>query len=30
MGNPALIRARARSRHKSDVRDAQLMLDLLI
>jgi transposase len=30
IGNPALIRARARSRHKSDNRDAQLILDLLI
>ncbi|MCA1624099.1 MAG: IS110 family transposase [Acidobacteria bacterium] len=30
VGNPALIRARARSRHKSDNRDAQLILDLLV
>ena len=30
IGNPALIRARARSRHKSDARDAQLILDLLV
>jgi transposase len=30
IGNPALIRARARSRHKSDNRDAQLILDLLV
>ncbi len=30
IGNPALIRARARSRHKSDERDAQLILDLLV
>lgn len=29
MGNPAAIRARARSRHKSDKRDAELLLDLL-
>jgi transposase len=30
VGNPTLIRARARSRHKSDNRDAQLILDLLV
>ena len=30
IGNPTLIRARARSRHKSDSRDAQLILDLLV
>lgn len=30
VGNPTLIRARARSRHKSDKRDADLLLDLLI
>jgi transposase len=30
LGNPALIRARARSRHKSDRRDADLILDLLL
>jgi transposase len=30
IGNPALIRAKARSRHKSDNRDAQLILDLLV
>ena len=30
VGNPNLIRARARSRHKSDKRDADLILDLLI
>lgn len=30
VGNPTLIRARARSRHKSDARDAQLILDLLV
>jgi transposase len=30
VGNPSLIRARARSRHKSDERDAQLILDLLL
>lgn len=30
IGNPTLIRARARSRHKSDNRDAQLILDLLV
>lgn len=30
VGNPTLIRARARSRHKSDKRDADLILDLLI
>lgn len=29
LGNPATIRARARSRHKSDKRDAELLLDLL-
>ena len=29
VGNPATIRARARSRHKSDKRDAELVLDLL-
>ena len=29
-GNPVLIRARARSRHKSDKRDADLILDLLV
>ena len=28
VGNPTLIRARARSRHKSDKRDADLILDL--
>jgi transposase len=28
--NPTLIRARARSRHKSDKRDADLILDLLV
>jgi len=30
VGNPSLIRARARSRHKSDRRDAELILDLLV
>lgn len=30
VGNPSLIRARARSRHKSDRRDADLILDLLL
>src|SRR5688500_3274733 len=30
VGNPNLIRARARSRHKSDNRDADLILDLLL
>ena len=30
VGNPTLIRARARARHKSDKRDADLMLDLLL
>lgn len=30
VGNPTAIRARARSRHKSDKRDAELLLDLLI
>src|SRR4051812_36994224 len=30
VGNPNLIRARARSRHKSDKRDADLILDLLL
>jgi transposase len=30
VGNPTLIRARARSRHKSDKRDAELILDLLL
>lgn len=30
VGNPSLIRARARSRHKSDRRDAELILDLLM
>lgn len=30
VGNPCLIRARARSRHKSDKRDANLILDLLV
>ncbi len=30
VGNPTLIRARARSRRKSDNRDAQLILDLLV
>lgn len=30
VGNPTLIRARARSRHKSDKRDAELILDLLM
>jgi transposase len=30
VGNPSLIRARARSRHKSDKRDADLVLDLLL
>ena len=30
VGNPGLIRARARSRHKSDERDALLILDLLL
>jgi transposase len=30
VGNPTLIRARARSRHKSDKRDADLLLDLLL
>lgn len=30
VGNPSLIRARARSRHKSDKRDAELILDLLV
>lgn len=29
VGHPALIRARARARHKSDKRDAELLLDLL-
>ena len=29
VGNPTAIRARARSRHKSDKRDADLLLDLL-
>jgi transposase len=29
VGHPAAIRARARSRHKSDKRDAELLLDLL-
>lgn len=29
LGNPSAIRARARSRHKSDKRDAELVLDLL-
>lgn len=29
-GNPVAIRARARSRHKSDKRDAELLLDLLL
>lgn len=29
IGNPSAIRARARSRHKSDKRDAELLLDLL-
>ena len=29
VGNPTTIRARARSRHKSDKRDAELLLDLL-
>ena len=29
IGNPTAIRARARSRHKSDKRDAELLLDLL-
>ena len=29
VGNPRAIRARARSRHKSDKRDAELLLDLL-
>lgn len=29
LGNPSAIRARARSRHKSDKRDAELLLDLL-
>ncbi len=30
VGNPTQIRARARSRHKSDRRDADLLLDLLL
>jgi hypothetical protein len=30
VGNPVLIRKRATSRHKSDKRDAELILDLLI
>src|SRR5215203_5192927 len=30
VGNPTEIRARARSRHKSDKRDADLILDLLV
>lgn len=30
VGNPTSIRARARSRHKSDRRDADLILDLLV
>jgi len=30
VGNPTAIRARARSRHKSDRRDANLILDLLL
>jgi len=30
VGNPTAIRARARSRHKSDRRDASLLLDLLL
>lgn len=30
VGNPFLIRQRARSRHKSDQRDAELLLDLLL
>ncbi len=30
VGNPTLIRSRARSRHKSDKRDADLILDLLL
>ncbi len=30
VGNPTSIRARARSRHKSDKRDADLLLDLLV
>jgi len=30
VGNPTLIRARARSRHKSDKRDADLILELLL
>jgi transposase len=30
VGNPSAIRARARSRHKSDKRDADLILDLLV
>lgn len=30
VGNPTAIRARARSRHKSDRRDADLLLDLLL
>jgi transposase len=30
VGNPSQIRARARSRHKSDKRDADLLLDLLL
>lgn len=30
VGNPTQIRARARSRHKSDRRDADLILDLLL
>ena len=29
VGNPALIRAQATSRHKSDKRDAELIFDLL-
>lgn len=30
VGNPSAIRARARSRHKSDKRDADLILELLV
>ena len=30
LGDPTLIRQRARSRHKSDTRDAELILDLLV
>jgi len=30
VGYPTLIRARARSRHQSDKRDADLILDLLV